>query len=222
MLKSRSADLAYDRIRADLVKGRWGSGTHLRETEISSELEMSRTPVREALRRLAAEAMLHFEPHLGAKVPGWTRDDVDEIFLLRLHLEGLAAELAAQHASSAQVDELNRLTIEMAEAASHRGDGFSRVADINAAFHRLVVQASGNRRLERVVELVTELPLIVRTFANYDDRAMQRSLSHHLELVEALRVQDGGWARAVMEAHLRAGRDMMLKELDKTGSPAAG
>ena len=176
---------------------------------------MSRTPVREALRRLAGEGLLDFEPHLGTRVPAWTRDDVEEIFQVRVELEGLAANLAAEHASACQLEKLATLARDMGEAAGRSRTG-GTVAAINTAFHRLLVQASGNRRLERMVDLVTELPLMVQTFANYDDRAMQRSLSHHFELVEALGARDGTWARAVMQAHLRAGREVMLNELGTT------
>ena len=219
--KSRAADLAYERIRKDLVAGRWPSGTHLRETEVAAELGMSRTPVREAIRRLSAEAALHFEPHLGAKVPGWTPHDLEEIFSLRLNLEGLAAELAAENASPEQVAELERLAQDMAEAAIQDDRQLGRVADSNAAFHRLIIESSGNGRLERLVDLVTELPLVVRTFRHYDDRAMRRSVSHHFELVEAIRARDGRWARSVMEAHLRAGREVMLARLTLEGAQAA-
>jgi DNA-binding GntR family transcriptional regulator len=211
--KSRAADIAYERIRKDLVAGRWPSGTHLRETEIAAELGMSRTPVREAIRRLSAEAVLHFEPHLGARVPGWTPRDLQEIFSLRLNLEGLAAELAAQNATDEQIAKLDGLAQAMAEVATQGGSQLGRLAEFNASFHRTIIESSGNSRLERLVELVTELPLVVRTFAHYDERAMRRSVSHHFELVEAIRARDSGWARAVMEAHLRAGREVMLKGL---------
>ncbi|MCO5090889.1 MAG: GntR family transcriptional regulator [Bosea sp.] len=211
--KSRAADVAYERIRKDLVAGRWPSGTHLREAEVAAELGMSRTPVREAIRRLSAEAVLHFEPHLGAKVPGWTPRDLEEIFSLRLNLEGLAAELAAQNATIAQIAKLDRLAHDMAEIATQGEAQLGKLAEFNAAFHRAIIESSGNSRLERLVELVTELPLVVRTFAHYDARAMRRSVSHHFELVDAIRAKDGDWARAVMEAHLRAGREVMLKGL---------
>ena len=209
----RAADIAYASIRAGLRSGQWPSGTHLREQEIAEQLGMSRTPVRDALRRLAADGFLHFEPHLGTRVPGWTRRDLEEIFLLRLNLEGMAAELAALHASDEQIDQLGALADMMMVASQGDDPQLSKVAEANADFHRLLVEASGNRRLRRLIELVTEFPLAVRTFANYDRRALARSLAHHIELVEALRARDSGWAKAVMESHLRAGHEVIVKAI---------
>ncbi|MTW16431.1 FCD domain-containing protein [Rhodoplanes serenus] len=215
-MKRRAADIAYDRIRGHLLAGRWPAGTHLREAELSAELGMSRTPVRAALQRLAADSLIGFAPHLGATVPGWTADDLDEIFALRLALEGMAAERAATRATADQIAALDGLARAMAEAAAARGARLGRITEVNQRFHRLIVEASGSRRLLRLIELVTELPVVVGTFVRYDDRAMARSIAHHGELVEAIRARDGTWARAVMEAHLRAGRDVMVPR------PAAG
>lgn len=208
--KERAADRAYAAIRQGLIAGRWGALEHLRENDLSVELGMSRTPVRDALRRLAAEGLLTFEPHLGATVPNWSPDDLDEIFMLRAMLEGAAADLAASRATSAQVDELERLTDVMAAAAALDGGiDLGAVAAANQTFHRLVIEASDSPRLGRLIGLITELALVVNTFARYDERAMRRSVSHHYELIEALRARDGTWARSVMQAHIRAGREVM-------------
>lgn len=211
--KQRAADIAYERIRASLLEDRWPAGTHLKEAELSAEMRMSRTPVRDALRRLAAESLIGFEPHLGATVQGWTRHDIDEIFLLRVDVEGMAAELAAANATAEQLDTLEKLAATMIEVAEHRDERIGELTAVNERFHHLIVEASRSRRVARMVELVTELPIVVRTFAHYDDRAMRRSVAHHVELVEALRARDGVWAKAIMQAHLRAGRAAMLNGL---------
>jgi DNA-binding GntR family transcriptional regulator len=210
-MKIRAADTAYNEIRQGLLTGRWAPGARLRETELASELKMSRIPVREALKRLASEFLLDFKPHLGATVPDWSREDHEEIFVIRINLEGLAAELAAQRATPSEIKELEDLGRAMIGAGDRRE--IVRLTELNQRFHRLIGKASGNRRLLRLVDLVTEVPIVFRTFARFDDTAMRRSLMSHLELVEALRARDGVWAKAVMRAHLGAGRKVMLSAL---------
>lgn len=193
------------------MSGRWPSGAHLREVELASELGVSRTPVREALRRLASEGVLTFEPHLGATVPDWSQADLDEIFALRTRLESYAAELAALRAEQTTIAAMREATREM-ERAAFSGEVPDTVAVTahNDRFHRLIVSASGNRRLATFIASIVELPLVVRTFARFDSQAMRRSIAHHDEIVEAISHRDPVWAAAVMTAHIQAGRRAIL------------
>ena len=206
----RATDVAYASIRQGLIAGRWPAGSHLRETELAAELGISRTPVREALRRLASEQMVTFEPHLGARVSGWSDHDLDEIFALRVELEGYAAGEAARHANPEQVAELRRLAEEMRQVAlaSPKPD-YVRLTETNDRFHRLIVTMSGNRRLMNLVASLIELPLVTRTFARFDAGAMTRSIQHHFDLVEAIAARNADWAIALMRAHIHAGRQVM-------------
>jgi DNA-binding GntR family transcriptional regulator len=113
----RASDVAYSSIRQGLAAGRWVPGSHLRESELAAELGISRTPVREALRKLASEQLVSFEPHLGVRVPGWSNRDIEEIFALRVELESYAAGQAARHATPAQVAELRELAGQIEQAA---------------------------------------------------------------------------------------------------------
>lgn len=209
--RNRAADVAYESIRQGVISGRWPSGAHLREVELASELGVSRTPVREALQRLASEGVLTFEPHIGAAVPDWSADDLDEIFELRSRLESYAAELAATRADEAAITAMRDATHAMERAAfSEKAPDTVAVTANNDRFHRLVVSASGSKRLAAFIASVVELPLVVRTFARFDARAMRRSIAHHHEIVEAISHRDPVWAGAVMRAHIQAGRQVML------------
>lgn len=212
----RAADFAYISIREKLAAGRWPPGAHLRETELADELGLSRTPIREALRKLASEQLVQFEPHLGVRVPGWSHQDIEEIFALRVELESFAAGQAALHATPQQVDELRQLAeaIEKAAFGGAEPDNV-RITELNNHFHRLIVLASGNKRLNSLVATIIDIPLVVRTFARFDRQAMTRSISHHFDLVEAIADRNADWAIAVMRAHIHAGRQVML------GTPAS-
>lgn len=211
----RATDVAYSSIRQGLIAGRWPAGSHLRETELADELGISRTPVREALRRLASEQMVVFEPHLGARVPGWSDQDLTEIFALRVEMESFAAGEAARHATPEHVAELRQLAREMEQAAfGLQQPDYVRITDANERFHRLIVTASGNRRLMRLIGSLIELPLVIRTFARFDAQAMARSVQHHFDLAEAIAEGNADWAIAVMRAHIHAGRQVMVGKPD--------
>jgi len=109
-------DLA-ERIRQRIMSGEFPIGTQLRQAALATEFKVSRTPVREALRKLASEQLVSFEPHLGVRVPGWSNHDIEEIFALRVELESYAAGQAARHANPAQVAELRELAGQIEKAA---------------------------------------------------------------------------------------------------------
>jgi DNA-binding GntR family transcriptional regulator len=207
----RATDVAYGSIRHGLIAGRWSAGSHLRETELADELGISRTPVREALRRLASEQMVVFEPHLGARVPGWSEQDLSEIFALRVELESYAAGEAARHATPQHVAELRQLARDMEQAAFGLPQpDYVGITEANDRFHRLIVTASGNRRLMSLVSTLIELPLVIRTFSRFDAKAMARSVQHHYDIADAIADRNADWAIAVMRAHIHAGRQVML------------
>ena len=148
----RASDVAYSSIRQGLAAGRWAPGSHLRESELAAELGISRTPVREALRKLASEQLVSFEPHLGVRVPGWSNHDIEEIFALRVELESYAAGQAARHATPAQVAELRELAGQIEKAAFGGAEpDYVRITELNNRFHSLIVVAAANQRLVSLV-----------------------------------------------------------------------
>ena len=207
----RATDIAYGSIRQALIAGRWPAGSHLRETELAEEFGISRTPVREALRRLASEQLEQFEPHLGARVPGWSEQDLSEIFALRVELESFAAGEAARHATPEHVAQLRELARDMQQAAfGAEQPDYVRITEANERFHRLIVTASGNKRLMSLIGSLIEIPLVIRTFTRFDAQAMTRSVQHHFDLADAIAEHNADWAIAVMRAHIHAGRQVML------------
>ena len=209
---AHAAERAYIRIRKDLLTGRWSAGSHLGEKELAEELGVSRTPIREALRLLASDGLVSLEPNVGASVLRWTKQEIAETYDLRIELEGYAAGLAATNASTEDIALLKQMAEDM-EAAAEKAD-FVRVGEINDRFHRLVIEASGNRRLIKLASTLLELTVPVYGFSKFNSYELQRSLQRHHELVDALRRRDGKWATAVMRAHIHAGRAVILEERD--------
>ncbi len=206
---------AYRTIRDGIVSGAYRPGDHLTAQGLAAASGASRTPVREAMRRLHAEGLIRLIPNRGAFVTHLDERDVFKIYDLRVVLEGYAAEAAAHEASRAQIDGLGALAHEMIAALDEPpGAAIDRVAQLNNEFHKLIVTAAANPRLETALASIVEMPLVLRTFRRYSREELQRSLSQHLELVAALRAHDALWARSVMSSHILAGRNTLLRTLD--------
>jgi DNA-binding GntR family transcriptional regulator len=211
---AEAVEKAYLAIRGGIVAGAHPGGTHLRAADLAESLGLSRTPVREALRRLHAEGLVEFRPNHGAYVCDWTLADLNEVFALRARLEGYAAELAARSLTESGIMELSRLAAAMSELARERPEGFlDMLTEMNSQFHRGIVAAAANRRLAAMIATVVEAQLVVRTFSFYSDADMDRSMAHHHELVAAFRARDGRWAAAVMTSHVAAAHHAYLSSL---------
>ena len=114
----------FQKIREDILSGKYKEHDELRETTLGKELGVSRTPVREALRQLELEGLVTIIPNKGAYVTGISQKDIRDIYVIRSMLEGLCARWAAQHISEEQLDELEE-TILLSEFQMKKGSGFS-------------------------------------------------------------------------------------------------
>ncbi len=204
---TNSADRAYSRIKSMILSGERGSGARLPEDTIASELGLSRTPVRDALRRLQLDGLVVTTPNTGARVASWTQDELGEIAHMRVLLEGYAAELAARKITVGELDELARLCDQMECAAGFDGgrdlDVLSRS---NLDFHRAIATAARNNRLFLSLEPTWHFSLVIRKFALFSAERIDRSISHHREIHEALAEHDAEWAGSIMRTHLHAAR----------------
>lgn len=197
------AERAYLAIRERVLSGEYPAGSRLPEEELAEAVGVSRTPVREALRRLNAEGIVEFAPNRGAHVATWSAHDLNEIFGLRALLEGYGAGVAATKIDRAELEELEALADHMEGIVRQGIDGrYDEMAVANARFHRLVIEAARNRRLAALVGNVVQLPLQHRTLREYSEDRMSRSMRQHRELIDALAAGDGDWAQAVMQAHV--------------------
>lgn len=203
---SGATDKAYAELRGRLLKGVWSGGTPLREAELGTELGMSRTPVREALRRLAAEGLVDYHPNRGMTTPVHVLSDWEEIFDLRALLEPHAVWLAAKRIQPEEIQTLEELCSRMEEHATAGRSNWEEVSTLNAVFHERLLQASGSRRLALLVGSLGHALTIYRSYLQFSEMEMQRSMAHHREIVSALRAGDQRWAASAMRAHILAGK----------------
>lgn len=204
---SSAGERAYELIRSSIIEGKLRQGEPVREEKLAADVGVSRTPIREALRRLHAEGLVAFEAHRGARVASWPDDALDEIFSMRAMVEGRGARWAATHCTPETLDRLRALAEKMRAAAG--GSGSPRLHELttlNNEFHTLIAETGGGSQLETLRQSLVQLPLVYRTFHWYSRRDLQRSLNHHDEIIDAIAAGDGEWAEAAMTAHIHAAR----------------
>lgn len=221
-----AAERAYLHLREAILGGSLERGSHLPEEPIASRLGISRTPVREALRRLAAEGLVTLDLNRGAQVIAWTTRDIDEIYGIRALLESHGTRLTAQHISAEQLEELSGVADDMERAAEERGTAFRQrdieyVTDLNLSFHRLVLEAAQNNRLLQLFTSVTAFPVLYRAYREFSLERFKASNAEHRILIRALSVGDEDFAGVTMQGHILAARaeQRRLEEQHPTKSP---
>ena len=204
---SLAAERAYERIRTGILNGEFAPASRLKEEELVRLCGVSRTPIREALGRLAAEDYVVVVPNQGAQVKTWSDADMVDLFELRALLEGHAAARAARLVNTDEVRLLQENIAEMdnafASSASDdaKTDTFLR---LNGELHEAIWKAAGSDRLESLLGRLVEQALVVRTAHSFTLARIAQSHQHHRDLVEALAHGDPLWAEAVMRGHIRA------------------
>lgn len=211
-----AVDKAYLEIREGIVGGRYAPGSHLTAQELASATGLSRTPVREAMRRLHAEGLVKFIPHRGVFVRHLDHQEIHKIYDIIVLLETYAAEAAAQHVTPAQLHELEALSNSMEEqltllTESGSPQAAARIANDNGRFHRLIVEAADNSWLQSAFSVIVEVPQVMNTFRGYRVDEMRRSQMQHVELLLAFKDRDVDWARSTMRSHVLAARHILLR-----------
>lgn len=202
--RQTASDRVYEMIRDEISNGRYKVGEHLTEGVLADRFAVSRTPVREAMRRLSSEGFVELSPHSGAVVKGWSRNDVREVFEIRAHLESMAAGLAARNSSPDDIAQLTGLCDAMEKLARKEPHDVPGISENNRAFHALILQMAGNVRMTEIALQLMDLGFLVRAYKRFGQDNILRSMSDHRCLIEAIRLGDSRWAEAIMYAHILA------------------
>jgi len=210
----KAVDIAYETIRDGIRNGTYPPGSHLTAQALAEASGFSRTPVREAMRRLHAEALIHFIPNRGAFVATWSKREIEQIYDLRILLESFAASEAAMNIVDDQLTRLREIAQRMHAITQSAKPEVEAVTDLNDEFHKLVLDASGNVRLRNLLGTIVEIPLVLNTFRSYSLDQIRRSAAQHLELTDAFAARDPEWAAAIMTAHIRSARQTLMSSSD--------
>jgi DNA-binding GntR family transcriptional regulator len=175
------AELAYKRLRHGIRVGEFRPGQRLREAELATQLNVSRTPIREAIRRLASDGLIEVAPSRGVMIIRLDKQRVRELYALRETLEGAAARMAAQHASPAEIATMREL-LEAGKAAQELG----QIARLNQLFHQAIQDAAHNRYLaQALVQLSDSLALLPGTTYEVPGRS-EAAYEEHMAIVNAI------------------------------------
>jgi DNA-binding GntR family transcriptional regulator len=207
-----SAERALATLRDAIMGGDLAPGARLGEVELADRLGVSRTPVREALSRLAAEGLVEIVPNRGARVVTWTVAELEGVFDLRSVLEPQLTAHAVPNAAPGDIDVLDALARRMHEVGTPGpGQDLDALVPLNRAFHDRLVALAAHPALATALAAAIHPPIVRRNFLTYDEASLRRSLAHHSEIVAALRAGDPEWARAVMTSHIANARAVMVR-----------
>lgn len=204
----------FEQLEQDILIGKYKRGEILTELKLSEALGVSRTPIREALRRLEQEHLIE-ETSRGAVVVGITEKDLEDIYEIRNNLEGIVAERAAQNATEAQLEAM-REVIELQQYYSQKdSDNADKIKDLDSQFHEMLYRFSASEIfVQTLLPLHKKLIKFRKASVRRHGRAMQ-SAAEHQSIYEAIRSRDGQKAKELTLFHINKAKNNILnKEID--------
>lgn len=213
-----SSEEAYDAIRRAILDGTLRPGERIIEQRLAKALNVSRTPVREALHKLERENLVSRSGR-GMAVQTFSAEEVYDIYDLRAQLESYAARRAAERITRSELDDLRRVQDELTSEQAREGsqddvDGVRTLTRLNQQFHLLIVRAARSAPLERVISGVGQTPLVYKAYLWYGDEEKLRSAEDHDHLMELLLQGDAPAAEAFWRQHIEFGRGVLVERLN--------
>lgn len=200
------AGQAYQQVRDAIIAGQYEAGAPLFEVHLATQLGMSRTPVREALKVLARDGFVEVLPSRGYAVPRRSLDDLRELFELRESLEGMAARYAAARATEAELQELEKLCVLYAQEQE-----WSRWVQTGTSFHDLLLTAARNARLTAILDSLNgQIVQSRRTVLRDNAQRRDAAISEHRAILEAVKARDRDLAEARAREHVRLSYEATL------------
>lgn len=189
-----------DRLRQMILEGQLEPGDKIHERRLTEQFGVSRTPLREALKVLAAEGLLELIPNRGTVISRQTTEELCEIFPVLAALEGLAGELAAENAIDAELEAISRLTATLRQ--SHDSADRPRYFATNQEIHRNIIAAAKNATLARSHALLAYRAQRARYRANLTPERWRKAVEEHEEIATVLLARDAARAGRLMRAHI--------------------
>lgn len=203
-------EIVYEQLKMQILTGKIVPGTRMMEVELADEMGVSRTPVREAIRKLEKEGLVTIEPRRGAYASDISVKDMVDTLEVREDLEGLAAALAAERMSAEQIEELIKITRGYSEAI--KNSDMEKIISYDEQFHKYIVACSGNKTLIQLSETVQELALRFR-YLYYDDFSRYENMPvEHKHIIEAITSGDIEEARTVADEHVKKLKEFVIRE----------
>ncbi len=203
----------YRALKTEIIKGSLKPGTKLSEGKIAKQMEVSRTPIREALRELAAEGFVKISPNQGVVVSNASVEDVQEVLQIRGVLEGLATRLATKTINEEEIKELEKYQKRM-EHYTNKDDVLA-FSEMDAEFHELILNICGNNRLIQIRKNLSDQAHRYRIRSLSVPGRLKYSLREHQEVVEVLKRKDAEQADRLSQKHIENVLANILAHKDK-------
>ena len=203
-------EMVYEELKMQILTGTIIPGTRMMEVELAEEMGVSRTPIREAIRKLEKEGLVTIEPRRGAYASQISTDDMVEILEVRQNMEGLAAFFAASRMKPEQMRELEDVSKKYNQAVA---DGnMQDMITYDTRFHRIIVESCNNKFLVQMIEQLQELVLRFR-YIYYDNfRRAENMPEEHQTILEAIENGDADAARQAADIHIDRLKDLIIRE----------
>jgi DNA-binding GntR family transcriptional regulator len=210
---------AYDFVKAQILNLDIKPGDYITDTDTAQKLEISRTPVREAFRRLEHEGLLIYEPRRGWRVYSLSLEDIHDIFDMKLAIEGSIAHKAARSENEQARDELRKLLAELRTAG--KDQDVDRWLVIDHDIHALIFELAGNQLAQQLIDQINDRYHRVRVGFVARTGRLERSLAEHEAFIEAILARDPAAAEGKIVEHLSNLRDELVNLLESMVLPFA-
>ncbi|MDE6994021.1 MAG: GntR family transcriptional regulator [Lachnospiraceae bacterium] len=212
----------FQKLREDILSGKYREHEELKEVAIGEELGVSRTPVREAFRQLELEGLIQIVPNRGAYVTGITAKDVKDIYMIRSLLEGLCARLATEKITKEQLEEMEE-NIYLADFHASKGH-MDQMAELDNRFHDILYEACDSKMLEHTLRDYHQYVLRVRQKTLSTNTRGRASNDEHRQIMEAIKEKDADRAEQLANRHILNAYENMVKNglYEVYGEEAAG
>ena len=203
-------EIVYETIKERVLKGQYRPGQRLVTNDISSELHVTRMPVREALQRLeAATGLIRLIPHKGAVVRDSSREDLCDVFRIRVVLEGLAARLTCAHITNGALEEMERLNCSI-EELSHANDE-DDFEQLNLRFHSIIWESTNSQRLIGMLRSLYDSSRSYRYSSLKLPGRLDEIVREHRQIIFAFKQRDAGQAEQIVTKHYQSTLEWLLR-----------
>lgn len=205
-------EVVYESIRTTLIEGRVPAGERFVEKEYSQRLNISRTPVREALKQLESENLVEYVPRVGVVVKRITKGDVIEIYKIRESLEILVAECAMENITEEEIKEINEL-LDLTEKTNQQGD-IEKVIELFSEFNTLIYKASKMKRLPIMISNLNTYLQRFRNISILDNNRREKALLEHRLIINSIVSKDKELAAKVIKSHLDDSLEVVVNKIN--------
>lgn len=206
-----SSDQVYEELRRAILDGQFKPGSALKERDICASLNVSRTPVREALQRLGSEGLAELRPGRSIIVSKFEQGEIGEIFAVGTMLEGFVAGLAAAKATAQDIAILRQIVATMG-ALLDSGNEASGYVHLDHAFHDQLSTMARSKRVAQILRQTVSFRLLAKLFQAYEPVDFATSYNQHITILQAIEKKDAVWATAAMQSHIMTGRSISSRD----------